>query len=342
MASSQADTQAAGATRKEIYTYTAPWLIYGMNWSVRADQRFRLAVGSFEEEYCNCVRLIQLDEESHQFNDIGSFEHPYPATKIMWIPDQNGTRRDLLATTGDYLRLWSPSENKSVRLECLLNNNKNTEFCAPLTSFDWNETDPNIIGTSSIDTTCTIWDISKMQAKTQLIAHDKEVYDLAFAAGVHVFASVGADGSVRMFDLRSLEHSTIIYESTDGQGQTPVPLIRLAWNKQDPNYLATITMDSNKVVILDIRMPSLPTAKLEGHSQCVNALAWAPHSSCHICTAGDDNQALIWDLSHMPKPIEDPILAYYADAEVNQLQWSRSQPDWVAICFDKKLQILRV
>jgi len=35
--------------------------------------------------------------------------------------------------------------------------NKNTEFCAPLTSFDWNETDPNIIGTSAIDTTCTIW-----------------------------------------------------------------------------------------------------------------------------------------------------------------------------------------
>lgn len=240
-------------------------------------------------------------------------------------------------------------ENKSVRLECLLNNNKNTEFCAPLTSFDWNDTDPNIIGTSSIDTTCTIWDISKMQAKTQLIAHDKEVYDLAFAPGVHVFASVGADGSVRMFDLRSLEHSTIIYESTDGQGGSPVPLIRLAWNKQDPNYLATVTMDSNTVVILDIRVPSLHFAKLQGHTQCVNAAAWAPHSSCHICTAGDDNQALIWDLSGMPKPIEDPrkaienpILAYYAEAEVNQLQWSQSQPDWVAICFDKKLQILRV
>ncbi len=130
-----------------------------------------------------------------------------------------------------------------------------------------------------------------MQAKTQLIAHDKEVYDLAFAAGVHVFASVGADGSVRMFDLRSLEHSTIIYESADGQGGSPVPLIRLAWNKQDPNYLATITSDSSTVVILDIRVPSLPAAKLEGHSQCVNAVSWAPHSSSHICTAGDDNQA---------------------------------------------------
>jgi len=87
-------------------------------------------------------------------------------------------------------------------MECLLNNNKNSEFCAPLTSFDWNETDPSIIGTSSIDTTCTIWNVETNQAKTQLIAHDKEVYDIAFAPSADVFASAGADGSVRMFDLR--------------------------------------------------------------------------------------------------------------------------------------------
>ena len=102
--------------------YTAPWLIYGMNWSVRADRRFRLAVGSFEEEYNNSVRITQLNEESHKFEDIGGFEHPYPATKIMWIPDQNGAKPDLLATTGDYLRLWKVTDNKSVSLECLLNN----------------------------------------------------------------------------------------------------------------------------------------------------------------------------------------------------------------------------
>jgi WD repeat-containing protein 68 len=140
--------------------------------------------------------------------------------------------------------------------------------------------------------------------KTQLIAHDKEVYDISFAAGVHVFASVGADGSIRMFDLRSLEHSTIVYESPETSPGTIAPLIRLAWNKQDPNYLATVTMDSSKVIILDIRVPSMPAAVLEGHTHCVNALSWAPHSSCHICTAADDSQALIWDLAQMPKPIE--------------------------------------
>lgn len=40
---------------------------------------------------------------------------------------------------------------------CVLLQNKQSEFCAPLTSFDWNDVDPKRLGTSSIDTTCTIW-----------------------------------------------------------------------------------------------------------------------------------------------------------------------------------------
>ncbi len=57
------------------------------------------------------------------------------------------------------------------------------------------------------------------------------------------------------------------------------------------------------------RVPSIPAAELQGHHACVNGIAWAPHSSCHICTAADDKQALIWDLSAMPKPIEGTRLS---------------------------------
>jgi len=48
----------------------------------------------------------------------------------------------------------------------------------------------------------------------------------------------------------------------------------------------------------------MPVVQLMGHSGCLNALDWAPHSSCHIATAGDDKQAFIWDLRPMPKEIE--------------------------------------
>jgi len=48
--------------RKEIYTYTAPWTVYSMSWSKRGDglSKFRMAIGSFREEYSNEVKLIQL------------------------------------------------------------------------------------------------------------------------------------------------------------------------------------------------------------------------------------------------------------------------------------------
>ncbi|XP_038972580.1 WD repeat-containing protein LWD1-like [Phoenix dactylifera] len=362
--------------RSEIYTYEAPWHIYAMNWSVRRDKKYRLAIASLLEQFPNRVEIVQLDDSTGEIRSDPalSFEHPYPPTKTMFVPERDCLRPDLLATSADFLRIWrissddegddennkkSNSSSKSssrVELRSLLNGNRNSEFCAPLTSFDWNEAEPRRVGTSSIDTTCTIWDIEREAVDIQLIAHDKEVYDIAWG-GVGVFASVSDDGSVRVFDIRDKEHSTIIYESAD---PPETPLVRLGWNKQDPRYMATIIMDSAKVVVLDIRFPTLPVVELHRHQASVNAIAWAPHSSCHICTAGDDSQALIWDLSSMGTAGGsasagggqqaaaaadgglDPILAYTAGAEIEQLQWSSTQPDWVAIAFSTKLQILRV
>ncbi|KAH1107461.1 hypothetical protein J1N35_011229 [Gossypium stocksii] len=84
---------------------------------------------------------------------------------------------DLLASSGDYFRLWEVGHS-SIELISVLNNSKTNKFSAPLTSFDWNYVEPHRIETSSIDTTCTIWDIEKGVVETQLIAHDKEVYDI--------------------------------------------------------------------------------------------------------------------------------------------------------------------
>ena len=56
----------------------------------------------------------------------------------------------------------------------------------------------------------------------------------------------------------------------------------------------------------------------------------------------DDHQALIWDIQQMPQAIEVPILAYVAQNEINQVQWSVTQSDWIAICFKDNVEILRV
>ncbi|KAL7003762.1 Rhombotin-1 [Sarracenia purpurea var. burkii] len=338
-------TQESHLRSENFVTYDSPYPLYAMAFSSTAraaHHLHRVAVGSFIEEYNNRVDVISFDEETLtvKSNPNLSFEHPYPPTKLMFHPNPAASLRkssDLLASSGDYLRLWEVRDN-SIEPLSVLNNSKTSEFCAPLTSFDWNEVETRRIGTSSIDTTCTIWDVERGVVETQLIAHDKEVYDIAWGeAGV--FASVSADGSVRIFDLRDKEHSTIIYESP----QPDTPLLRLAWNKQDLRYMATILMDCNKVVILDIRSPTMPVAELERHRASVNAIAWAPQSCRHICSAGDDAQALIWELPTVAGPNGiDPMSMYSAGSEINQLQWSAALPDWIAIAFSNKLQLLKV
>jgi hypothetical protein len=47
--------------------------------------------------------------------------------------------------------------------------------------------------------------------------------------------------------------------------------------------------------------------------------------------------------TQVSKRVQEPILAYTeATAEVNALQWSASHPEWIAIAFANKMQILHV
>ncbi|KAG0254185.1 ddb1 and cul4 associated factor 7 [Mortierella polycephala] len=388
--------------RKEILNYSAPWPVYGLDWSNQPTEReaLRLAVGSFIEDGSNKIQIITLPEFTTGLDGDEEFNHNS-------MSDWSGHRSfDLLATTGDYLRLWELREDsehsnasktiggrKGSGIQQLCKRitlaNSKANFCAPLTSFDWNTFDPALIVTSSIDTTCTVWNVETQQAKTQLIAHDKEVYDVSFAGNnADIFASVGADGSVRMFDLRALEHSTIIYETSSSNPgmantspnmqagvQPTMPLLRLAFNKLDPNYLSTFHMDSSSVQILDIRVPGIPVSELKGHKGAVNCMAWSPIASTEIATGSDDHQVFIWEVGqsrhhgdgdhdhhhrhhHAKSPsnpnnkgavpsattrvLNEPFRAANVGGEVNQVAWSSASPDWVAVGFGRTVQALRL
>lgn len=60
------------------------------------------------------MEIIQLDDNQGEFHSDPrlSFDHPYPCTKIMFIPDKECNRPDLVATTGDYLRIWQVRKGK--------------------------------------------------------------------------------------------------------------------------------------------------------------------------------------------------------------------------------------
>ncbi|KAG8213985.1 Na+ dependent nucleoside transporter C-terminus-domain-containing protein, partial [Butyriboletus roseoflavus] len=269
----------------------------------RPRSAFRLGIASFTEDYRNRIAIVGLQDErvlvEDDYTDYPDFvtlveaNHGYPATNLQWQPASAGgfpwsgkaPSAELLATTGDALRVWEyfgdapPASSAYVgrqpsggghrlTLKTALSGQSKVQSQntgAPLTSFSWNEKAPSLVVTSSIDTTCTVWNIDTATAITQLIAHDREVYDVAWLPGsTDIFVSVGADGSLRAFDLRSLEHSTILYETPTPKGAPPPtsstrlptsPLLRIAFNPADSNYMSTFHMDGSDVQILDMRSP---------------------------------------------------------------------------------------
>ncbi len=220
-----------------------------------------------------------------------------------------------------------------------LNNNKNSEFCSPLTSCDWNTEDPNIVGACSIDTTVSLWDVEKETHTTQLIAHDKEVFDIAFAKNPTIFSTCGADGSLRVFDTREMEHCTIVFESPELK-----PLLRCSWNKLDGTYISTFTVDGTQIFIIDVRYPSIPVATLAAHTAPINGMMWSPTSGTHLCSAGEDKTALIWDLSDIPNVQPQVLMNYTAPSEINCIGWSvqKAKEDWFAMTCGSVVQVLKV
>ncbi|KAL8777806.1 MAG: hypothetical protein Q9213_007703 [Squamulea squamosa] len=380
--------------------YIAPWPVYAFDWckwpvqsQTTGEPAGKMAIGSYVEDGHNFIQILDTqaalepDDTSDdapqyglEFVKTAEATHSYPVTRILWEPASSQKQStDLLATSGDHLRLWSlpsqPAFNHSNSISrssnssqlapqkltplALLSNSKSPEHTAPLTSLDWNTLSPSLIITSSIDTTCTIWDIPTLTAKTQLIAHDKEVFDVRFCANsVDVFVSCGADGSVRMFDLRSLEHSTIIYEPSekgDKSSNSPgnvspttaqqtmsyaPPLLRLAASPHDAHLLATFSQDSNSIRILDVRQPGQALLELKGHGAAINCIEWSPSRRGTLASGGDDSLVLIWDLLSQGnlnpvngahgQPISAattsteraPIASWMCDYEVGNISWA--------------------
>lgn len=128
-----------------------------------------MAVGSYNTDSMNNqvdIIDLQFHKPNEGFRKIGEFKHEFPPTKIMWVPDYEGNRKDILATTAEYLRVWEKQIGTDVYKEHKILRNVNSEYCAPITSFDWNQEEPSIIGTCSIDTTCTIWNIDRQTVMT--------------------------------------------------------------------------------------------------------------------------------------------------------------------------------
>ncbi|CAD6573357.1 MAG: hypothetical protein TREMPRED_000785 [Tremellales sp. Tagirdzhanova-0007] len=332
-----------------LLQYESHYPLYGISFSHSTHHPHRVALSTLVTGATNKLIIVEPSnpqqssyDPSTDFQQLTQSNLAFPATKVGWEPQQSlagasheegGGRGELLATTGDVLRIWELGKNwngeergwtnvgrngwsHGVRdyvlsaRSVLTNKSKSPQTgLPPITSFSWNPQSPNFIVTCSTDTTATLWDINTSQALTQLIAHDRAVFDLSWLPNSSdIFVSVGADGSLRAFDLRTLEHSTILYESSED-----TPLARIAFSNREQHMLACFGLEDSKVLVLDMRSPGQPVAELIGHQAPLGAIAWGAggdqtHSAGgYIASCGDDSQLLLYDLTQPLSPQTRPF-----------------------------------
>lgn len=140
--------------------------IYGINFSNNkywssvheGEEALLIAITSIQPAN-NKFQILEMCEraKTNQITKISEVIEPYPATKIQWLPDPG--EADFFATSSDVLRLYRMAQDQPNGVMLVHEFNNVSEFCGPLTSFDWNRYDRNCIATSSLDNTVTIWDL---------------------------------------------------------------------------------------------------------------------------------------------------------------------------------------
>jgi len=257
----------------------------------------------------------------------------FPVSSILFSPHEEN--KNLLISTSDLLSVYSYEEEQLNLIVAFERKTKN--YCGPLTSCDWSRANNAIIGVSSVDHTCSIWDLNKREEKYMIIAHDKEVYDISLGPDEFIFMSTGADGSVRLFDSRQANSSSIIFETRDESAMT-----RLKWNLVNPNFILTVIVDKNEIYILDQRKLNAPYGILKVHTNVVNNAIWAPQSNSNLISVSDDKSALLWDIYCDSEKPEEYIMKYEAENEIENVAWGEVTQNWIGIIDGNQAEILRI
>ena len=246
------------------FSITLPYKPFALSFSSPFAKESRLAICSFEQSTHNAIRVFRMIGPSiiHE----SEVNITLPQTCCMFSP--NGHLKDdndLLIVGGDTLKLFTTTMN-GITINQEMNVNQDKE---PLTSIDWSLIENSFIIVGSTDCTATAIDINTMQVATKIIAHDHPVHDLKFCGPSSAFTTAGFDGSLRLFDLRDLQTSLILYQAAK-------PLVRVSVSTLDPTKIVTFSRGSNIPIVLDSRKPGM-AINISGdhHTEAITCVGWS-------------------------------------------------------------------
>eukprot|EP00124_Ichthyophonus_hoferi_P001310 Ihof_evm11s64 gene=Ihof_evmTU11s64 len=216
----------------------------------------------------------------------------------------------------------------------------------------WNSMRSGHILSGGDDHVVCSWDINTtslqhtLQANRKYTAHTDIVEDVAWhCSSPHVFASVGDDKNLMIWDVRTAKsfEPTLLVQAHNAEVNC------VAFNPVNEFLLVTGSADKT-ASLWDIRNLQDKIHTFEGHTEEVFQVQWMPGSDVIFGSCGADRRLLVWDLSRIGEDqsredAEDgpPELLFIHGghtSKISDFSWNPTDP-WVvaSVCEDNILQI---
>jgi len=183
---------------------------------------------------------------------------------------------------------------------------------------EWNRCKEGHLLSSADDGLICVWDITQIKAKAvgatdstrhkhkkemapllRLKQHEGRVEDIDWhrrgSAG-EVLASVGNDGAIMLWDLRSSEGGGRPTALKKDAHKGEVNCVQ--FSPFNEHLLLTGGSDHN-VALWDRRNIQNKLHQMEAHSEQIYQVQWSPHSEVHLASSSSDRRVMIWDLSQI-------------------------------------------
>eukprot|EP00931_Biecheleriopsis_adriatica_P066953 TRINITY_DN41172_c0_g1_i1.p1 TRINITY_DN41172_c0_g1~~TRINITY_DN41172_c0_g1_i1.p1 ORF type:complete len:432 (+),score=78.50 TRINITY_DN41172_c0_g1_i1:63-1358(+) len=248
-----------------------------------------IACSSFIPEASNFVDILSVSLEGKTgVQSSTRLPHYYPPTRVRWVGDDSP---ELLATSGDCLRVWSASGE----LCRLLRHDSNPQGrCTPITSVDASQASSassRALASCDIYGVCAVWDAETGQMQ-QALDLGQPLADVAFGPE-RLLAVAGDQGDVFLLDLRQPQDVSVFAPQQRVRGPA-----RIAWGAQRADIFAVAWQGEDGALALydgSMRHPQVTPKVIKSASGThTSDLHWSPAYPELLACAQEDGQVQVW------------------------------------------------
>lgn len=243
-----------------------------------------LACSSFLPETSNFVELLSIpNADPEVVSSVGRLPHYYPASRVRWMS------ADLLATSGDYIRIW----DTQGQLRRLLRHDANPKgVCAPITSVD--AVTGGRLASCDVYGVCSLWD-AEVGTKTGAINLEQPLCDVAFGPD-GILAVAGERGDVFVMDPRQPENVHVLPLRNRVCGPA-----RIAWSPSSSGMLAVAWQGEQGGLAVYNGLQKSPGRLLQSASRRCGAIAdlqWSHDFAEYLCCASEGGGVEVWQVDN--------------------------------------------